>query len=165
MNPISPSKTAEKIEEALNNGSPIETAEDLVKKFLSREDWLNQAGVLREKEHYVEGLGLLLLSEITGDARADIVGRQSVGLLADNKKIDAKDYQRSLIQAGVVDPDSPKGDRKPMFRFGDMDRVMKIGGAKIAEIVDEIEKLSALGNYQGAAEENSSSTPNGGGTS
>jgi hypothetical protein len=144
---------------------PMLSAEEVVKKFLSRDEWLNQAGVLKEEEKYVDGLGWLLLSEITGDARADIVGRQSVGLLAENRKIDAKDYQRSLILAGVVDPSSPKGDRKPMFRPADMDKVMRVGGGKIAEVVDAIEQLSALGSYQGAAEGNSATTPNGGGTS
>lgn len=141
------------------------SAEEVVKKFLSRDEWLNQAGVLKEEEKYVDGFGWLLLSEITGDARADIVGRQSVGLLADQRKVDAKDYQRSLILAGVVDPTSPKGDRKPMFRPADMDRVMKIGGQKIADVVDAIEHLSALGAYQGSAEGNSESTQNGAGTS
>lgn len=134
-------------------------------KYLSREEWLNQAGVLKEEEKYVEGFGLLVLSEITGDQRAEIVGHQSVGLLAEERKIDAKAYQRSLILAGVVDPATPPGDRKPMFRPTDMDRVMKIGGGKIAEVVDVIEKLSALGNYSGAAEENSAATPNGDGIS
>jgi hypothetical protein len=145
--------------------TPIEVTTPTEKKFASREDWLNNVGVLKEKEVEIEGLGLLLLSEITGEARAEIVGWQSVGLLADQKKIDAKMYQRQLIQAGVVDPSSPPGDRKPMFRPGDMDRVMKIGGGKIAEIVEEIEKLSALGAYAGAAEGNSDSTQNGASTS
>lgn len=152
--PVTPA--AERIEQQVK---------DEMKKFLSREDWLNQAGVLREEELHVEGLGWLLLSEISGDARADIVGRQSVGLLAESRRIDAKDYQRSLILAGVVDPSSPKGDRRPMFRPGDMDKVMRVGGGKIADVVDAIEKLSALGAYQGAAEGNSESTPNGAGTS
>lgn len=163
MNPLE-STIAQKIEEKVET-TRVSEAEEAVRKFLSRDDWLNQAGVLKEEELEVEGFGLLLLSEITGDARAEIVGHQSVGLLADQRKIDAKAYQRSLILAGVVDPSSPKGDRKPMFRPGDMDRVMKIGGGKIAEIVDAVEKLSALGAYTGAAEGNSEATPNGASTS
>lgn len=134
-------------------------------KFISRDDLLNIAGVLKEEEHHVEGLGLLLLSEVTGEVRAEIVAAQSIGLLADQKKIDAKSYQRTLIQNGVVDPASPKGNRQPMFRSGDMDRVMKLGGSKIAEIVDVIERLSSLGPYQGAAEGNSEKAPNEDGTS
>lgn len=144
---------------------PEPRLDPVTRKFASREDWLNAVGVLKEEELKVEGLGLLIVSEITGEARADIVGHQSVGLLAEHKKIDAKTYQRQLIQAGVVDPASPKGDRKPMFRPGDMDQVMKIGGGKIAEIVDAIERLSALGNYGAATEGNSDSTQNGASTS
>lgn len=162
MNPLEGS-LAQKIDEKIETKLQ-EQATEIMKKFLSRDEWLNQAGVLKEEEYFVEEFGWLLLSEITGDARADIVGRQSVGLLAENRKIDAKDYQRSLILAGVMDPNSPQGDRKPMFRPGDMDRVMRIGGSKIADIVDQIEKLSALGAYQGAAEGNSDSTPSGGST-
>lgn len=152
----------------------IETSETVVKaprtvqeekRFVSRDEWLNNAGVLKEEEREIAGLGLLLLSEITGDARAEIVGVQSEGLLADRRKIDAKAYQRALILAGVVDPSSPRGARMPMFRPGDLDRVMKIGGGKIADIVDAIEKLSALGQYAGAAEGNSEGTLNGASTS
>lgn len=135
------------------------------KKFASRDDWLGLAGVLKEEELHVEGLGWLLLSEITGDVRADIVGQQSVGLLAEQKKIDAKAYQRQLLLHGVVDPTSQKGDRKPMFRPGDLDRVMRLGGQKIAEVVDHIEKLSALGQYIEEPEKNSGSTRNGATTS
>lgn len=142
-----------------------EQAEAAVKKFLSRDDWLNQAGVLKEEEVEVEGFGLLLISEVTGDVRAEILGDQSVGLLADQRKIDAKVYQRKLILAGVIDPTSPKGDRKPLFRMGDMDRVMKIGGGKIADVVDAIERLSSLGQYAGVAEGNSVGTQNGASTS
>lgn len=133
--------------------------------YVSRDEWLNLAGHLKEEELHVEGLGTLLLSEIPGDVRADIVADQSVGLLADQKKIDAKKYQRTLLQHGVVDPNSPVGARTSLFRPGDMDRVMKLGGGKIAEVVDAIEKLSGLGQYAGAAEGNSESSQNGGSTS
>lgn len=148
---MSPAKLAE-----------VEAAE---KKYVSRDEWLNLAGHLKEEEHTVEGLGTLLLSEIAGDVRADIVAAQSVGLLADQKKIDAKAYQRTLLQHGVVDPSSPQGARTSLFRPGDMDRVMKLGGGKIAEIVDKIEKLSGLGQYAGAAEGNSETSLNGDSTS
>lgn len=134
-------------------------------KFASRDDWLNLAGHLKEEELHVEGLGTLLLSEITGDVRADIVADQSVGLLADQKKIDAKKYQRTLLQHGVVDPGSPPGARTSLFRPGDIDRAMKLGGGKIAEIVDKIEQLSGLGQYAGAAEGNSENSRNGDSTS
>lgn len=133
--------------------------------FASRDDWLAAAGKLKEEALHVEGIGRLLLSEISGAARAAIVSNQSAGLLADAKRIDAVAYQRALLTAGVVDPSSPKDARVPLFGRGDIDRVMGIGGAKIAVIVDKIEELSALGNYQGRAEENSSGSPSDAGTS
>lgn len=158
MQPVNPT------EQVVPESLPA-TKSEPARKFASRDDWLDAVGVLKEEEHEVEGLGLLVLSEITGEARADIVGHQSVGLLAEHKKIDAKTYQRQLLQAGVVDPTSPRGERKPLFRPGDLDRVMKIGGGKIAEVIDVIERLSALGNYGVVAEGNSESTQNGASTS
>lgn len=163
MNPLE-ATIAKKIDDALDSKFVAE-AEEAVRRYISRDEWLNNAGVLKEEEKYVDGLGWLLLSEITGDARAEIVGVQSEGLLAEKRKIDAKAYQRALILAGVVDPSSPEGSRLPMFRPADMNRVMLIGGGKIAEIVDAIEKLSALGQYTGEAEGNSEGTPNAGSTS
>jgi hypothetical protein len=147
--------------------SPVKSAEAVAPgtKFVSRDEWLNLAGHLREEEHTVDGLGTLLLSEIAGDVRADIVAAQSVGLLADQKKIDAKAYQRTLLQHGVVDPNSPPGARTSLFRPGDIDRAMKLGGGKIAEVIDHIENLSGLGQYAGAAEGNSETSRNGDSTS
>lgn len=133
--------------------------------FASRDEWLNLVGHLKEEEHTIEGLGKLLLSEIAGDVRADIVAAQSVGLLADKKSIDAKAYQRTLLQNGVVDSTSPVGARTSLFRPGDMDRVMKLGGGKIAEVIDHIERLSGLGQYSGVAEGNSETSQNGASTS
>ncbi len=129
-----------------------------VKKFASRDDWLAAVGKLREEEHEVEGLGLLLLSEVTGEVRAEIMSDQSAVLLlpeGQTRKLDQRGYQKKLILAGVVDPESPAGDRNPLFKAGDLDRVMKIGGGKVAEVVDRIERLSGLGQYQAAAEKNS----------
>lgn len=133
------------------------------KKFASREDWLGAAGKLAEVEHYIEGIGWLVLSEITGEARAEIVGASATAL--NEGRLDIKNYQKALLQHGVVDPASPAGDRKPFFRAGDLDRVMRVGGKKITAIVEEIEKLSAMGRFQELAEGNSAPTPNGASTS
>lgn len=134
-------------------------------QFASKDDWFNASGKLKEATLEVEGIGLLLLAEISGTTRAQIVSKQSAGLLADAKQIDAVAYQKALILAGVVDPSSPEGGRLPLFGRGDIDRVMEIGGQKIAKIVDKIEELSALGNYQKRAEENSPATPSASGIS
>jgi hypothetical protein len=133
--------------------------------YLTRDAMLSAANKLKEETKNVEGLGTLLLSEITAETRADLIGQQATGMMADTKKFDRKGYERTLIQAGVMDPQSPPGGRSTLFRPGDMDRVMRIGGGKIAEIIDTIERLSSLGQYSGAAEGNSETTPNGAGTS
>lgn len=146
--------------------SPVrEEIKETIKNLLSREDMLAAANRLREETVEIDGLGTLLLSEITGEVRANLIGQQATGMMADTKKFDRNGYERTLIQAGVMDPSSPPNGRSTMFRMGDMDRVMRIGGSKIAEIVDGIEKLSSLGEYAGSAEGNSGSTPKGAGTS
>jgi hypothetical protein len=145
--------------------APPKKAKDPLSKFASREDWLKAASHLNEAEVEIDGIGLVLLSEISGTVRANILAKQSQGLMGDVKTIDVLSYQRSLLQAGIVDPISPRDSRVPMFAIGDMDRVMKMGGASIGKVIDKIEQLSSLGNYQGGAEENSAATPNGDGTS
>lgn len=149
----------------MNPATETPTKQQSENKFLSRDDFLGHAGVLREKEVDIKDLGVLLISEITGDVRAELIGQQFSGMIGDVKKFDRKAYERTLIQAGVIDPDSPPGGRRPMFRPGDMDRVMRLGAGKITEIVDAIEELSGLGDHSGAAEGNSETTPNGAGTS
>jgi len=150
-------------QEVLAPKAPKEPA----KKYASRDDWLSAAGNLREEEYDVEGLGLLLLSEVTGEVRAEIMSDQSAVLLlpeGQTRKLDQRSYQKKLILAGVVDPESPPGGRNPLFKAGDLDKVMQIGGGKIASVVDRIERLSGLGQYQAAAEKNSGAE-NGAGTS
>lgn len=144
---------------------PREKEEPVANKFLSRDDMLSAANRLREEEVEIKGLGTLLISEITAEVRANLIGQQATGMMADQKKFDRNGYERTLIQAGVMDPLSPPHGRSTLFRLGDMDRVMKIGGSKVADIVDAIERLSSLGEYSGAAEGNSESTLKGDGTS
>jgi hypothetical protein len=134
--------------------------------FVTRDEWLAQAGKFSEKTITVAGLGKLLLVELSGLARAQIQAQQSAGLLADAKRVDVAAYQRAVLLGGVADPSSPEGARRPLFQAGDMDRVMGIGGGKLAEVVDEIEKLSGLDvGATKRAEENSDGTPSAAGTS
>lgn len=150
----------------LGKASSAAVAEDTPKKYASRDDWFAAAGRLREEEHHIEGLGLTLFSEIDGKARALIMSAQSKGLLDEHdKNIDHESYQKTLILSGVVDPSSPPGARRPLFREGDLDRIMQIGSSKIAEVVDHIERLSILGKYAASAEGNSKPSPNGASTS
>ena len=135
--------------------------------FASREDWLAAAGRLAEETVDVPGLGLLLLGEIGADVRADITTDQSAVLLIPDKdekgvanvrKLDRRAYERRLLLHGVLDPGSPEGARLPLLQPGDIDRVFKIGGAKIGTVVDVIERLSMLGRYAVSAEGNSNGT-------
>jgi hypothetical protein len=133
-------------------------------KFASRGDFLAAAGRFKEEELEVEGIGRLVLSEISGDARADIIGTMAMALQPNTETgekgtLDTKGYQRSLLLAGVVDPTSAAGSRVPLFKIGDLAEVMRVGGAKITAICDVIERLSMLGRHQPDAEKNSGPTP------
>lgn len=135
--------------------------------FASRAQILDAAGVFAEEEHDLEGVGKLLLSEISGAARAKILGQMATAIEG-NKLADPSwttKYQKTLLQAGIVDPESPAGNRNPMFREGDLDRLMQLGGAKIQDVVDAIERLSRMGRYQESAEGNFVTTQNGASTS
>ncbi len=136
--------------------------------FASRAQILDAAGSFAEEEHDLEGVGKLLLSEISGAARANILGQMATAIEG-NKLTDPSwttKYQKTLLQHGVVDPASPAGARVPLFKDGDMDRLMQLGGAKIQDVVDAVERLSRMGRYQESAEGNSAAaTQNGASTS
>ncbi len=131
--------------------------------FASRAQILDAAGNFTEEEHDLEGVGKLLLSELSGAARAGILGELGIAI-QDNRLTDplwTERYQKTLLGHGVIDPSSPPGDRKPLFKQGDLDRLMQLGGAKITGVVDAIERLSRMGRYQESAEKNSAGTQNG----
>ncbi len=137
--------------------------------FASRTDWLDAAGKFAEEEFHLDGIGWVILSEISASARADILGHMASAMIpqdaapgeapAVKAKLDTPVYQRKLLLAGVVDSTSAPGARLPLFKEGDMDRVMKVGGSKVAGALDVIERLSNLGRYQPSAEGNSATTP------
>ncbi len=147
---------------------PVGEKGEIGVSFLSRELLLASAGKLNEETHTVEGLGTLLLGEIGADIRAEILTeQQSVALFAEGaaKKLDRKWYEKKILLAGVLDPASPEGARLPLLKPGDMDAVMRIGGAKIAEVVDVIERLSLMGRHIASAEGNSNGAANSAGSS
>lgn len=137
-NPQETLATAEKQAPAKAPVAPSENG------FVTRDAWLAQAGKLREKTLDVPDFGKVLIVELNGVVRARIQAQQSTGLLSDQKRVDVPAYQRELLLNGVADPSSPEGARRPLFTAGDVDRVMQIGGGKIALIVGEIETLSGL---------------------
>jgi hypothetical protein len=141
--------------------------------FASRDEWLAAAGRLAEEWQDVPGLGRVLCGEIGADVRADITTDQSAVLLTPEKdergnanvrKLDRRAYERKLLLHGVLDPSSPEGNRLPLLQPGDIDRVFKIGGAKIGVIIETIERLSMLGRYAQSAEGNSNGTQSSAGT-
>lgn len=134
------------------------------KKFLTRDQFLNAAGKLAEKELEVEDVGWVIVSELTGDERAEVIGKQATMLNSKNE-LDVKSYQRSMLLYGLVDPASAPGNRTKMLRPSDVDRMMRIGGGKLQTILDAIERLSAMGRHSELAEENSEPTLNGADTS
>lgn len=137
------------------------------RKFASRDDVLDAAGRFAEEEHEIEGIGWLLLSELSGEARAKVLGKMGMAI-EDGKLVDpawTSAYQRLVLLHGVVDPSSAAGARLPLFREGDMDRLMRLGGSKITEAVAVVERLSKMGRFQESAEGNSAAPPSGDSTS
>ncbi len=160
--------TAESPQETLKpDPKPADKAEHSDNGFVTRDAWLAQAGRFAEKTVDVDGLGKLLIMELSGAARAAIQTQQSRSLLLEQgKSMDKLAYDRAVLLAGVADPSSPEGARRPLFTAGDMDRVLQIGGGKIAKVVEEIERLSGLDvSAPARAEENSDGTPSAAGTS
>lgn len=134
--------------------------------FVTRDLWLGAGQKLQEAWLDIEGFGKVLVSEITAEARAQIMTIQSTGLLTEvGKSIDHLRHQKTLLGAGVIDPASPETARQPLFQASDLDKVMKMGASKIASIIDKIEELSKLGRYAASAEGNSATTPSDAGTS
>ena len=142
-------------------------AEPALNGFASRTDILGAAGHFAEEEHELEGVGKLLLSEISGAARAEILGQMATAIEGE-KLTDptwTSKYQKTLLRHGIVDPSSPPAARTPLFKEGDLDAVMQLGGGKLGKIIDAIERLSRMGRYQESAEKNSAATQNGASTS
>ena len=148
---------------ALSDSEPTLDVAGAAKKYATRDDFLGAAGNLAEEELDVDGVGTLILSEITGADRAKIIGKSAQAM--NDGALDLAAYQGSLLLAGVVDPSSPKGARNPLLKEADLGRIMKLGAAKVQEIVDVIERLSLMGRFSGVAEGNSVQTLSEGSTS
>jgi len=142
----------------------VEDVHAAVRKYVNRNDFLAAAGKLAEKEIEVEGIGWLIVSELTADERAEVIGKQAT-MLNSRNELDVKSYQRSVLMYGLVDPESPPGKRTKLLRAGDVSEMMRLGGGKIQTLVDAIERLSAMGRHSELAEGNSETTLNGAPTS
>lgn len=91
----------------------------------------------------VPGLGPVLIGEISGTERADILSHQVE--LARKDRVDVKGYQRKLLLSSMLDPTSPEGERTPAFTSNaEASTFMQLGGGKIRHLVDEIERFSGM---------------------
>ena len=106
----------------------------------------------------------LLIRELTGDERADLITKQAAAYQAG--KVEIKQYQQDLMVAGIADPASPEGARLPLLKSGDAGAIMKLGGSKVKIICDAIQELSGMTpEAQADAEGNSAAIPSAGSTS
>ena len=110
----------------------LESVKEIKSKFLSRGAFLENAGKLAEKEIDVPGLGWVIASELTADERAEVIGKQATALNSRNE-LDVKSYQRSMLLYGLVDPESPPGNRRKMLRSADVDQGVVDGIAHRAD--------------------------------
>jgi hypothetical protein len=106
----------------------------------------------------------LLVREITGKERADLITLQAAAY--QKGELDMVNYERKMLIAGIIDPESPEGARQPLLKSGDADALMGLGASKVALLVAKIEELSAMGVVnQTRVEGNSATTPSGDSTS
>ncbi len=148
--------------------SEVAFVEPSLNGFADRAALLALGGELEEDTVVIERKGKpsisLLIRELTGDERADLITKQADAY--QNGKVEIKAYQQDLMVAGIADPSSPEGARLPLLKAGDAAAIMKLGGSKVKVICDAIQNLSGMSpEAQTDAEGNSASTPSGDSTS
>lgn len=122
---------------------------------ISRGDFLARVGDgLAEELVEVEGLGKVLVRELSGAARARVLA--VLAPAASGGVPDFERYQEMLLQLGLVDP----SDGQPLLDMKTVKDAMKLGGSKVEALCSTIERLSGLDkSAQKSAEGNSLSTP------
>lgn len=120
-----------------------------------------------EKVVAVPGLGDVLIGEISGIDRADILSAQVAQAQAET--FDVKGYQRKLLLASVLDATSPEGERTLAFTSNaEASTFMRLGGSKIRALIDAIEEFSGMQakakDAVDAGKDDSKSTPSSPGT-
>lgn len=107
---------------------------------VGRDAFLGHSGKLREDLVEIRGLGPVLVKELNGIERAEVIETQATG----SRGVDVKGYQRMLLLYGLADPESPEGARTPLLRKEDLDQAMRLGAAAIERLCERIEELSGL---------------------
>lgn len=107
---------------------------------VGRDAFLGHSGKLREDTVLVDGLGPVLVKELNGFERAEVIETQATT----RGRVDVKGYQRLLLLYGLADPESPDGARTPLLRKEDLDQAMRLGAAAIERLCERVEQLSGL---------------------
>ena len=110
---------------------------------LSRDAFLAYAGKLAEELVELPGMGAVLCRELTGANRAKVL-QVLAPAVQEGGQADLGRYQQMLLQLGLVDPDSPEEDRKPLLDFGQSVKAMELGASKVEALCSTIERLSGL---------------------
>ncbi len=136
--------------------------------YADRNAFLSLVGDLAEEDITFQTLKgkevKLLIREITGKERADLITLQAAAY--QKGELDMVNYEKKMLLAGIIDPESPEGARQPLLRSADADSLMGIGASKVQKLVSKIELLSGMGvEAQTRVEGNSATTPSDGSTS
>ncbi len=115
----------------------------MAEQFLSRDAFLSHAGKLAEETLTIDGFGTVICRELSGKSRALVLGVLAPAV-QEGGKADLATYQEMLLELGLVDPDSPADDRRPLLDLASRSKAMEIGAAIIEKICSTIERLSGL---------------------
>lgn len=128
---------------------------------LSRDAFLSSLGKLAEEDVEVDGLGTVLVREMTGKQRAQLL--EVLAPAASGGKADLVRYQQMLLELGLVDP----ADGQPLLDMQtSADVLAGLGASKIEQLCSAIERVSGLSKSANErAEKNSETTPSSDSTS
>lgn len=127
---------------------------------LSRDAFLSHVGQLAEEVIDVAGLGRVLVRELTGAQRAQVL--TALAPAAQGAAPDIGEYQKLLLRLGLIDP----ADGKPLLDLATVERAMDLGASKVEALCSAVERLSGLsGKAPESAEKNSATTESSSSTS
>ena len=142
----------------------MSSTESTAPRFLTRDELLSPPA-LDERIVTLDGFGDVLCGEMTGEQRGNILSEQAQDTQAgeDGKpgKVDLMSFQRKVLAAGILDPESPREARVPLLRAADVGVLMKkLGGSKVDLLLTAIMELSGMVKAE-AVKGNSPATPSG----
>lgn len=121
---------------------------------LSRDAFLSFAGKLAEELVDVEGMGKVLVRELTGAQRALVLGVLAPAV-QEGGKADLGLYQEMLLRLGLIDP----ADGQPLLDIATAKKAMELGASKVEVLCKTIERLSGLDGKAAERAEGNSDVP------